>query len=63
MKIHTTMPERLKLYFRKELEISINYFLNKDFSSSWHHLERAHILGQPFPFQFAVQFAVCINSA
>ncbi|MEY3322423.1 MAG: hypothetical protein RLZZ417_2006, partial [Bacteroidota bacterium] len=43
MKIHTTMPERLKLFFREELEISLNYFLNKDFSSSWHHLERAHI--------------------
>ena len=50
MKIHTTMSERLKPYFRKELEISLNYFLNKDFSSSWHHLERAHILGQPYPF-------------
>jgi hypothetical protein len=50
MKIHTTMPERLNLYFRKELEISLTYFSNKDFSSSWHHLERAHILGQPYPF-------------
>ncbi|MGA1773407.1 MAG: DUF3703 domain-containing protein [Flavobacteriaceae bacterium] len=50
MKIHTTMPNRLKPFFREELEIAHNFFLNNDFRTSWRHLERAHILGQPYPY-------------
>jgi hypothetical protein len=50
MKIHTTMPNSLKPFFREELEIAYNFFLNNDFRTSWHHLERAHILGQPYPY-------------
>ena len=50
MKIHTTMPNRLKPFFREELKIAQNYFLNNDFMASWYHLERAHILGQPYPY-------------
>lgn len=50
MKIHTSMPDRLTPFFHKELEIANRYFSIKDFRSSWHHLERAHILGQPYPF-------------
>lgn len=44
------MPDSLKPFFRKELEIAGNYSSMKDFRSSWHHLERAHILGQPYPY-------------
>ncbi len=50
MKIHTNMPGSLKPFFVKELEIAKNYLSNKDFKASWHHLERAHILGQPYPY-------------
>ena len=50
MKIQTTMPNRLKPFFREELKIAHNYFLNTDFRTSWYHLERAHILGQPYPY-------------
>ena len=50
MKIHTTMPKRLKRFFSQELEIAHNFFLNNDFRSSWYHLERAHVLGQPYPY-------------
>ncbi len=50
MKIHTTMPETLKPFFREELQIAGKYFSINDFRSSWHHLERAHILGQPYPY-------------
>lgn len=50
MKIHTAMPKRLSPFFLKELEIAGKYFTMKDYRSSWHHLERAHILGQPYPF-------------
>lgn len=50
MKIHTTMPKRLKPFFHNELEIACKYLSINDFRSSWHHLERAHILGQPYPY-------------
>ncbi|MEY4594258.1 MAG: hypothetical protein RIQ47_668 [Bacteroidota bacterium] len=50
MKIHTSMPEKLKPFFSKELENAKIYFLNHDYRTSWHHLERAHILGQPYPY-------------
>jgi hypothetical protein len=50
MKIHTTMPDRLKPFFLEELEIAGRFFLMKDFRSSWYHLERAHIIGQPYPY-------------
>jgi hypothetical protein len=44
------MPNRLKPFFRDELEIAHSFFSNNDFRTSWHHLERAHILGQPYPY-------------
>jgi hypothetical protein len=50
MNIHTSMPARLKPFFRKELVIAENYFSMNDYRSSWYHLERAHILGQPYPY-------------
>ena len=50
MKIHTNMPGSLKPFFLEELEIAKNYLSNKNFTASCHHLERAHILGQPYPY-------------
>jgi hypothetical protein len=50
MKIHTTMPERLSPFFLEELEIAGKYLSMNDFRTSWYHLERAHILGQPYPY-------------
>ena len=45
------MPDGLKPFFLRELVIANNYFSLNDFRSSWHHLERAHIIGQPYPYQ------------
>ncbi len=50
MKIHTKMPDRLTPFFLKELEIAGKYLSMNDFRTSWYHLERAHILGQPYPY-------------
>lgn len=50
MKLYTTIPEKLKKYYDKEL---INYhseFLNGNLEKAWKHLERAHIIGQKYPF-------------
>jgi hypothetical protein len=49
MKINTTMPEKLVPYFNRELTEAAVAFKSKHFQVSWRHLERAHILGQPYP--------------
>jgi hypothetical protein len=54
MKINTRMPASLKSYFFHELEVADTYFSNMDYRMSWHHLERAHILGQPYPYQHSL---------
>ena len=54
MKINTSMPNKLKPYFLKELETADSYFAGNDFQASWHHLERAHILGQPYPYHHSL---------
>ena len=43
------MPTALKPYFQKELTEAENTFTKRHFQQSWRHLERAHILGQPYP--------------
>lgn len=50
MKIHTTMPTALKPFFQKELEQAATFFEQENYQQSWHHLERAHIIGQPYPY-------------
>jgi hypothetical protein len=43
------MPHQLKPFYLKELEASQAAFKLKDYITSWNHLERAHILVQPYP--------------
>lgn len=49
MKFYTAMPMALKPFYKKELIDAENAFNRKLFQQSWRHLERAHILGQPYP--------------
>ena len=51
MKFNTSMPTALKPYFQKELTEAKNTFTKRYFQQSWRHLERAHILGQPYPIE------------
>lgn len=51
MKIRTIMPPSLKLCFEKELEDADILFAQNNKAQSWCHLERAHIIGQPYPFE------------
>ncbi|WP_226389505.1 DUF3703 domain-containing protein [Penaeicola halotolerans] len=51
MRFNTTMPKGLKPHYHKELD-AYRKKLNKGyFQEAWHHLERAHILGQPYPYE------------
>jgi hypothetical protein len=45
------MPETLKPFYRQELQQAKSEFDKKHYQQSWRHLERAHILGQPYPYQ------------
>lgn len=43
------MPDGLKIYYRKELELYKAELNKGNLPLAWLHLERAHILGQPWP--------------
>lgn len=43
------MPLKLKPYFQKELNQATILFSENKLHESWRHLERAHIIGQPYP--------------
>lgn len=50
MKFYTSMPKGLKPYFETELENYQNEYGNGNLESAWNHLERAHIIGQRYPY-------------
>ena len=50
MKFYTTMPASLKPYFQQELNEAALAFEKQHYQVCWRHLERAHILGQPYPY-------------
>lgn len=49
MKFNTQIPKRLKYYYLRELVLYRNAFKDGDFIHAWHHLERAHVIGQSYP--------------
>lgn len=49
MKFYWKMPEGLKTKYKEELTKSRVEFDKGNLSIAWRHLERAHILGQPWP--------------
>ena len=48
------MPTALRPYYEEELQQAKNEFAVKHYLQSWRHLERAHILGQPYPIEHTV---------
>ena len=51
MPVYTKMPNVLKPFYKKELLEANNAFNENKYRESWRHLERAHILGQPYPYE------------
>jgi hypothetical protein len=49
MELNWKMPAGLKVHYRQELEKYSTEFANGKLQVAWRHLERAHILGQPWP--------------
>ena len=54
MNIKTKMPESLKPFFDNELLQAMVYWRTRDYLNCWNHLERAHILGQLYPYQHSL---------
>lgn len=54
MKFNTVMPATLKPFYKKELNDASNAFLEGNLQQCWQHLERAHILGQPYPYEHSL---------
>ncbi len=50
MKIYTTLPEGLKVHFNNELESYTSENQSGNMQDAWNHLERAHIIGQRYPY-------------
>ncbi|MBL7946901.1 MAG: DUF3703 domain-containing protein [Flavobacteriales bacterium] len=49
MRIHWHMPPTVRTHFESELRASEKARVLGDQAREWHHLERAHILGQHWP--------------
>ncbi|MCB0505945.1 MAG: DUF3703 domain-containing protein [Cyclobacteriaceae bacterium] len=50
MRLYTLMPKKLKPYFYAELKHYRENFSKGNLENAWNHLERAHILGQAYPW-------------
>ena len=50
MKFYTSIPESLKPYYKEELDKYRTEYSNRDLKKAWNHLERAHIIGQKYPY-------------
>lgn len=57
MKINRTMPATLRPYYEKELQASDLFLRQGQVLKAWNHLERAHILGQAFPWEHSLTHA------
>ncbi len=68
MKFHTAIPEKLKPFYDSELLAYQTEYSNENLTKAWHHLERAHIIGQKYPYAHTcvhwkmLQFGIKIKS-
>lgn len=45
------MPSRLRPFYKEELRAYRHAFAESDLQLAWRHLERAHIIGQAYPWE------------
>lgn len=50
MIFYTKIPTSLSPYFQRELQMYREEYQSGRFQIAWSHLERAHIIGQRYPF-------------
>jgi len=54
MKFYTTMPVSLKPFFKQALSDYATALKRKELHEAWHHLERAHVIGQSYPYHHSL---------
>ena len=54
MKFYTKIPPALNIYFKEELQKYRSEFEHNNLEQAWNHLERAHIIGQRYPFEHSL---------
>ena len=54
MKFNTTMPKKLQPFFKAELDCFQAEFSEGRLQLAWQHLERAHIIGQAYPWHHSL---------
>ena len=68
MTFNTTIPKSLRPYFEQELKAYYAACQENKLQKAWHHLEKAHVIGQAYPFQHSyvhwkmLQFGIRIKS-
>ena len=50
MKLYTSMPKNLKPFYNNELKNYKSELDRGNLKVAWNHLERAHIIGQKYPY-------------
>lgn len=50
MHFNTKMSRRIKYYFLRELVLYFSEMKKGNLHIAWHHLERAHLIGQAYPW-------------
>lgn len=61
MKLNWNMPKKLRPFYWQEINAYQESMLKGDLQNAWVHLERAHILGQPYPLEHtAVHFKMLL---
>lgn len=48
------MPVSLQPFFNEALDFYAKAMLKKDLAEAWHQLERAHVIGQAYPYQHSL---------
>ncbi|MEN9299996.1 MAG: hypothetical protein RLZZ429_2309 [Bacteroidota bacterium] len=48
------MPVSLQPFFNEALDLYAKAMLQKDLAEAWHQLERAHVIGQAYPYQHSL---------
>lgn len=54
MKLNTTMPKTLRPFFKTELELYKTAMQYKQLTEAWGHLEKAHVIGQAYPYEHSL---------
>jgi len=54
MQFSTRMPVSLQPFFKEALGLYTKAMLQKNLTEAWHQLERAHVIGQAYPYQHSL---------